>query len=107
MYVLNTLKIGRKTYSESDIIPGTLKPIGEYGMDDSFYGGRVKYLAEAPNDIILILEDQGGYKAIDTAVKDLNVLPQSIIQEYARRRKIPFDKDSKEELIAKITRCAG
>jgi len=97
VFVFNTLTLDKK-YSEKDI--KRVVPIKDYGLDDGFYGGRVKLIGETDGDILLLLENMDGLKVIDTAAVKLDNINIKFIRDLAKKRKLKFDaKTPKEELI--------
>lgn len=97
MWVLNTTTVD-KVYTDSDL--KRLVPIDRYGLDASFYGGRVNYIGETNTDVLLLIENNGGLNVIDTAVQTLDNVPNKILREMCRRRKIDIvTRTTKEEMI--------
>ena len=100
MYVFNTLTVD-KTYTLNDI--KRMIPIGQFGLDGRFYGGRVSNIGETDGDVLLLIENRDGLRLIDTAAKTLDNIPVKIIREIAKKRKLRFNATtSKEDLIAII-----
>lgn len=101
MYVFNTLSLDR-TYGDNDY--KRLVPIGRYGLPDSFYGGRIKFIGETGTDVLLLVEYKDGvHKVIDTGAVKLEGIPPRFIKQLLDKRKIPYDKTAKkEELIGLI-----
>lgn len=102
VYIFNTLALD-KVYGDTDY--KRLVPIQRYGLDDSFYGGRVKHIGETDTDVLLLMEYKDGtYKAIDTAVEKLDEIPIRFIRELAKKRKLQFNATTKKEELIEMLR---
>ena len=103
VYVFNTLRVDR-VYKDSDI--KKLVPLREYGLDEGFYGGRVKFISPTEEGILLLVEYRDGeLKVIDTAAENLHSskIPLRLVRELCRKRKIAYGpQESREELIARL-----
>ena len=106
MIVLNTLKFG-KDYSKlsEDIQLEIMKPISEYGLTESFYGGMVTHIAKVKDSNVYLLLDleTDGVQVRDIAVDSLDV-DQKILRELARAKALEYSPVGvkKEELINMI-----
>lgn len=97
-FTLGGTQWGDKEYTQDDI--KAIHPLKDYGLDDSWYGGRAKAIAETESDILLILEQGDGWHVLDTAVTELEKAPRFALLELARRRKLePTTRMKKEELL--------
>lgn len=97
MWVLNTTTVDR-TYTDSDL--KRLVPLNHYNLDSDFYGGRINYIGETDTDVLLLIENKGGLNVIDTAVQSLENVPNKILREMCKRRKIDIvTRTTKEEMI--------
>ena len=97
MYVLNTTKIGDKEYAMADIKPGTMRPLGEWSLDDSFYGGRVQYIGRTKDDILCLVNAEDNIsKVIDLAVEKLDSLPNDILRKLCHAKKLNVDKNGRQ-----------
>lgn len=104
MWLLNTTKIGNKTYTAQDIV--NLYPPKQMGFEEDFYGGRVNWVSPAKNNehIILLIEYRDGVQnVIDLAVKNVTELPIYTLRSLAAKQN--FSKEefgrstTKEELL--------
>ncbi len=79
-------------------------PPEQYGMDDSWYGGNVKCLAELKHsNLILILNKE--LQVIDIGVNQehLRDADMNTLKEYAKKKGIEFSvKITKDELVKRI-----
>ncbi len=97
MFIFNTVELD-KVYTDDDIT--RLVPPRQYGIDTDFYGGRCYMIGETKTDVLLIIENKGGLKVIDTAAVKLDNIHIKHIRELAKKRKLKFDaKTTKDELI--------
>jgi hypothetical protein len=83
-----------------------IRPISEYKIPDSFYGGAVTHIAKLRNESVYLLLDMetDGIQVKDVAVENLEDLDFKILKEIATNRNLKFKPigTSKEELIEKI-----
>lgn len=97
MYLFNTLEVGGRTWSAADITG--IKTIYDYGLNDNFYGGRIKRVGTTNSDLLLLVD--ANMKAIDTAAESLENIPLDNIRFLLNSRKIKFHhKAGRDKLIA-------
>ena len=97
MYLLNTKEMGNREYTSADI--KGIKPIFEYGLNDAFYGGRVKRIGLTDTDILLMLDE--GMQVVDIGTTNPECLPLESIKFLLNGKKIVHHhKLGKAKLIA-------
>jgi hypothetical protein len=103
LHTFGTLKLDRE-YSETDL--KRLVPIGRYGLDAGWYGGRCTHIGETDSDVLLIYDNNqdAGKRIIDLGAEDLTNIPPRFIKQLLDSRKITYSKtEPKTELIAKLS----
>jgi len=109
MIALNSLVID-KDYSElsDDMKLEYMKPISEFGLTETFYGGNVNHIAKIKDSPFFLLMDtlKGGLKIRDVAVKSLEEVDYNILRKYATNRKLIDKTETKEEIISRISKVA-
>jgi hypothetical protein len=93
MWILNTLTVNGRTYSQKDIVKIDTRPV-----DDRLYGGRIKKIGFTDTDVLLLLDSN--MKVFDTVVVDLSSLDVGMLKQMAVRKKMKHKSFiSKEDLI--------
>lgn len=103
MYTFATLEVEGKKYSSADakkIIPSKI-----YGLDDRFYGGRIKYIGTTNSDILLLMTDAN--TVIDLAAESLINIPTKLIRKLCERRKLPVHPRHSREKLLEILEGGG
>jgi len=83
VYTFGTTVIGDKAYTLNDA--KQIIPISKYGLEDGFYGGRVKYVGLTNSEVILLMTDTN--TIIDTGSTSLDETPIEVIRELCKKRK--------------------
>ena len=96
MFTFGTTVIGDKAYTLMDA--KRIIAAEKYGVEDGFYGGRVKYIGLTDSDVMLLMTDAN--TIIDTGTDVLNEIPIELIRELCKKRKLKiFPNSGKEKLI--------
>lgn len=92
-YVYNTMNVDGRTYRFGD--QTRVEMPSAYGLDDSFYGGRLHWIGKTDTDVLLLIEKVGdSYRVIDTGSTTLTHTPVAILRTMCKTRKIAYlEKD--------------
>jgi hypothetical protein len=111
MVALNSLIID-KDYSvlADDMQIEYMKPVSEFGLTETFYGGNVNHIAKLKDSPFFLLMDtlKGGLQIRDVAVKSLEEIDYNVLRKYAAEKNITEKQATitKVDLIEKIKKVA-
>jgi len=99
MWVLNTLKVSGREYSEKDI--KRIESPDKFGVD-RFYGGKINVVGVTDTDVLLLIDQN--MKVFDTMVESLENVDTKIIKGLADKRKLKYNLwTSKDNLIRMLS----